>query len=197
MNTALQALASCSSGPSAPATTYAFQFWADTSLGILKQRNAANTAWISVLVLATGAVVDGSVTPVKLSAGAPTWTALGEFTVIAPALLGYGPGAGGVVTQLTSKATAVTLNKPTGQITMNAAALAAAARVAFTVNNTLADASTNIVLSVAAGSASPNEYIITARAIAGGFVVIVKNDGTGSASDALVIQYSLYKGAIA
>lgn len=46
-NESLQALASLSSGATAPATTYAYQWWADTSTGILKQRNAANDAWIN------------------------------------------------------------------------------------------------------------------------------------------------------
>lgn len=54
VNGALGALATCSSGATEPATKYAFQWWADTASGILKQRNAANTAWLSVLTLATG-----------------------------------------------------------------------------------------------------------------------------------------------
>jgi hypothetical protein len=40
INAALQALASNSSGATAPATTFAYQWWADTTSGILKQRNA-------------------------------------------------------------------------------------------------------------------------------------------------------------
>jgi hypothetical protein len=54
INAALQALASNSSGATAPATTFAYQWWADTTSGILKQRNAANSAWVNVLNLATG-----------------------------------------------------------------------------------------------------------------------------------------------
>ena len=46
-----------------------------------------------------------------------------------------GPTTGGTVTQATNKSTAVTLNAESGQITMNNAALAAAAEVSFTVNN--------------------------------------------------------------
>lgn len=46
LNAELQALVSNSSGASAPATTYAYQWWADTTNGLLKQRNAANTGWI-------------------------------------------------------------------------------------------------------------------------------------------------------
>src|SRR6266478_1107834 len=46
VNSALQALASRSSGASAPSTTYAYQGWADTTSNTLKRRNAANGAWI-------------------------------------------------------------------------------------------------------------------------------------------------------
>ena len=47
VNQSLQALASLSSGATAPTTTYAYMLWADTTTGILKQRNAANSAWIN------------------------------------------------------------------------------------------------------------------------------------------------------
>lgn len=51
MNDALQALASNSSGSSAPTTTYAYQFWADTNAGLLRMRNAANNAWVTIGLL--------------------------------------------------------------------------------------------------------------------------------------------------
>jgi hypothetical protein len=43
---ALRALASMSSGASEPATMYAYQLWLDTTNGLIKQRNGANTGWI-------------------------------------------------------------------------------------------------------------------------------------------------------
>ena len=56
-NESLQALASLSSGATAPTTTYAYQWWADSTTNILKMRNASNTAWVSILNLDTGAVI--------------------------------------------------------------------------------------------------------------------------------------------
>lgn len=47
VNDALAALFSLSSGATAPSTTVAYQWWVDTANGLLKQRNAANTAWIT------------------------------------------------------------------------------------------------------------------------------------------------------
>jgi hypothetical protein len=46
LNDALQALASNSSGATEPATTYAGQFWYDSTNDVLKFRNEANSAWI-------------------------------------------------------------------------------------------------------------------------------------------------------
>lgn len=51
LNAALKAGASLNSGPTAPATTYAHMWWADTTANILKRRNAANTAWINAMSL--------------------------------------------------------------------------------------------------------------------------------------------------
>lgn len=48
LNNALQALASNSSGATAPSTTYAYQWWYDETTDILKIRNANNDAWINV-----------------------------------------------------------------------------------------------------------------------------------------------------
>ncbi len=51
LNNALQALVSNSSSATEPGTKYAYQFWADTTDGQLKQRDSANNAWIVVAEL--------------------------------------------------------------------------------------------------------------------------------------------------
>lgn len=48
LNNALAAIVSQNSGATAPATTYANQFWYDTSTDTLKQRNESNTVWVSL-----------------------------------------------------------------------------------------------------------------------------------------------------
>lgn len=47
LNLAILALAKLSDGATAPATTYAGMLWHDTANGVVKQRNAANSAWIT------------------------------------------------------------------------------------------------------------------------------------------------------
>lgn len=54
VNASLQALAGNNSGASEPTTPYAYMFWADTTTGLLKQRNAANNAWITLGKMSTG-----------------------------------------------------------------------------------------------------------------------------------------------
>jgi hypothetical protein len=48
LNGALQALATLSSGSSAPSTTYANMLWYDTGTNTLKMRSEADDAWISI-----------------------------------------------------------------------------------------------------------------------------------------------------
>ena len=53
LNGALEALTTCQLGASAPSPTWPLMWWGDTGNGLLKQRNAANTAWINRCDLAT------------------------------------------------------------------------------------------------------------------------------------------------
>jgi hypothetical protein len=53
LNNALSAIVTNNSGATAPSTTYAYQWWPDTTTGLLKIRNAANSAWVTVGTLAT------------------------------------------------------------------------------------------------------------------------------------------------
>jgi len=48
INLALSAIVSLNSSASEPGTMYAYQLWADTAAGLLKIRNSANTAWITL-----------------------------------------------------------------------------------------------------------------------------------------------------
>jgi hypothetical protein len=73
LNTILAAIVSQNSGSTAPTTTYAYQWWIDTGVSpaLLKLRNTANNAWITIgdvtaanlgLVSTTGATFTGDVT---------------------------------------------------------------------------------------------------------------------------------------
>tara|TARA_R100001086_G_scaffold250061_1_gene193053 strand:- start:1595 stop:2875 length:1281 start_codon:yes stop_codon:yes gene_type:complete len=48
LNNALDAIVSNNSGSSQPSTTFAYEWWIDTSANLLKLRNSANNAWITL-----------------------------------------------------------------------------------------------------------------------------------------------------
>ena len=68
VNDALAAIVSQNSGTAEPSPTFAFQLWADTTNGLLKIRNSANNAWVTIGTLAAdrlglGAPFSGSSAP--------------------------------------------------------------------------------------------------------------------------------------
>lgn len=111
--------------------------------------------------------------------------------------VGYGTGAGGTVTQATSKSTGVTLDKVTGAITMNGAALAGGAIVTFLVTNS-AVAATDFVDAKLASAGTPGTYSVEATGVsAGSFSITVTNKTGGSLSEAIVLRFIVLKGVSA
>lgn len=72
-NNALAAVVSQNSGVAQPSTTYAYQWWADTTTGLLKIRNAANNAWITV-----GTLADANLGLLSLAGGTLTGAVLAD-----------------------------------------------------------------------------------------------------------------------
>jgi len=108
---------------------------------------------------------------------------------------GYATGSGGVVTQATSKATGVTLNKSTGQITLNNAALAASTTVSFTLTNTVIEAGDILIMNhISAGTAG--SYSLNAQSTAGSASINVRNISLGSLSEAIVIAFAVVKAVV-
>lgn len=111
--------------------------------------------------------------------------------------IGYGTGSGGTVTQLTSKGTAVTLNKPSGKITMNSASLAAGANVSFYLSNSLVTSNDNIEITIDNYSVGAEKYIIRKSIENGKVYINIKNDTATPFSDAIVLNFAIIKGATA
>ena len=77
LNDALAAIVSNNSGSSEPATTYAYQWWADTTANVLKIRNSANNAWITLRELdGTMLIEDGTAAAPGLSFASDTNTGI-------------------------------------------------------------------------------------------------------------------------
>lgn len=140
----------------------------------------ANVTTFSSVVSATGNVVStGNI----FSAGSGT--------------VGYNAGAGGTVSQTGNKSTGVTLNKPSGEITMQATALAAATSVTFTLTNSTISARDLLLLNIVGGVATPGTYNLDANCTTGSAVVTVRNITAGSLSEAIVLRYAVIRGSIA
>lgn len=123
-----------------------------------------------------------------------TWSLVGQTT----SGIGYSTGAGGAVTQLTSKATGVALNKFCGQITMNNAALAGGAVVSFILTNS-AIAQTDVVNAQhgSAGTAGAYRVAVKSSGSAGSVIIEVTNTTGGSLSEAIVINFAVFKAVAA
>ncbi len=109
--------------------------------------------------------------------------------------MGYRAGAGGAVTQATSKATAFTLSKVCGQITTAADALNAATIVSATWTNTLIAATDVVAISHVSGGTS-GAYTFNVQPGAGTATLTLRNNTAGNLSEALVLSFVVLKSAI-
>jgi len=164
---------------------------------------------ISLTPKGTGSV---NITKVNIDAGTIDGTTVGATvpaaihgtTIEATTSIGYPTGAGGAVTQATSRTTGVTLNKITGQITLFAGSLAGHDADEFTLTNSAIGANDVIVLGIkngcAAGTRKYYQVHVVAQA-AGSCVISVGNIDNATipstGTDSPVLQFAVIKGAIA
>jgi hypothetical protein len=105
---------------------------------------------------------------------------------------GYKAGAGGTVTQITSRTTGVTLNTVTGAITLLAAAPVVGTYFTFTVTNSTVAATDVVVVSV---KSATDTYIAAVSAVAAGSFNITAVSTLGTTSDSPVINFAVIKGS--
>lgn len=174
---------------------------ANNAVSIRQQVNGADGVFVQRFTdtTPTGSFFRGvdstnSTTLFNIDAGGAVNSASSIKSSSSAAGVGYATGAGGTVTQITNKSTAVTLNKVCGRITTSNSAIAASAVAGFTVNNSSIAAGDVVILNLISGFATNSSYLITAeQTVAGSFGLIMRNLTTGSLSEALVIQYVVIK----
>jgi hypothetical protein len=137
----------------------------------------------------TGSTIDNTVI------GGTTPAAVTGTTILASSEIGYNASAQGTVTQATSKSTGVTLNKSAGQITMNAASLAAGTTVLFTLTNSTLSAKDVLIVNVGSGGTSGAYWPYVANVAAGTAVIGVYNNTASPLAEAIVINYAIIHGA--
>jgi hypothetical protein len=110
--------------------------------------------------------------------------------------IGYASGAGGTVTQGSSRTTGVTLSKLCGTIVMYSAAVAAAASSTFTLTNTFI-AATDMVIVQHVGATNACSWHCEAIPAAGSASIVVKNISAASITEATPLRFTIIKGVTA
>tara|TARA_R110002126_G_scaffold78152_1_gene194814 strand:+ start:426 stop:836 length:411 start_codon:yes stop_codon:yes gene_type:complete len=115
----------------------------------------------------------------------------GADSILSSGKLGYTTSALGLVTQLVSKATAVTLNKSSGRITTFATAMLTGTLATFTVNNSLVSVNDTVILSISGGATSQGYNVWVDVMAAGSFNITLLNRSAGTLTEAVIINFAL------
>lgn len=155
----------------------------------------ASTDDLRTALINLGLYTTGGASPLNLNGGALTASS-GTFTAAITSSgptsgIGYGTGAGGAVTQITSRVTGVTLDKVCGDITLVSAA-GSAAYQSFTVTNSTVAATDTIQVNQKSGT-DKNIILVTALA-AGSFQITFATTG-GTTVEQPVFTFTVIKGA--
>lgn len=112
--------------------------------------------------------------------------------------IGYTAGAGGSVTQITSRATTVILNELCGNIIMFAATQAAQNIVTFTLTNSFIEANDQVFVTyIGANATNRGMWNLCTVPAAGSCVITIRNVSTvTSASEATPLRFTIIKGAV-
>ena len=164
----------------------------------LASPTSANLAAAVTDETGTGALVFGTspalTTPDIGAAAGTSLTTTGSQLVSGTGKQGYATGSGGTASQGSGsgKATAVTLSKSNGSITLDAANLNAATTVSFTLTNTVIEAGDILVMNhISAGTAGA--YTLNAQCAAGSASINVRNVTAGNLAEAIVIRFAVVK----
>jgi len=108
---------------------------------------------------------------------------------------GYSAGAGGAVTQATSRTTTVVLNKLCGNITMFSAAQAANAIVTFTLTNSFI-AAADFLLVQHISATNGGAWVFSCVCGAGSATISIANSTAASITSATPLRFTIIKGAV-
>ena len=120
---------------------------------------------------------------------------LGGVTSASPTVgVGYATGAGGAITQITSRTTGVTLNNACGQITLFSATTTAGQTSSIVVTNSSVSVGDVIFISQQTGSGI---YFFTTKAAAGSFTLSIYTPAAVAVAEAPVLNFAVIKSVAA
>ena len=112
--------------------------------------------------------------------------------------IGYITGAGSYVTQITNRATGVTINALTGQITTDNTSLAAEASAQFIVTNSKVRLNDVVAISIQSGAIGVGTMATVCVVADGSFTIRVHNGNVAAGTaetGAIIINFVVLKGA--
>jgi len=133
-------------------------------------------------------------------------TALGQFqgytsgwySVLTSDKIGYTTGVGGAVTQINTKATSVTLNKISGQITSHTESLAGNATVIFDVLNSTVSQTDTIIINMKSSGSNIGQYQCWIASIGNNtFTVALRNMSGSPLAEAVTMNFAVIKAVAA
>jgi len=165
-----------------------------TTTGALTVGSLSPTLAITASSLTvSGATSTGSL---SVSGAASTAAITSSSTILAngnSSKIGYNTGAGGTITQgAGAKTNSVTLNRPTGIIVTDNAALAGDTAVTFNLSNSVIEATDIVVVSHISGG-TLGSYNFAVAPAAGNANIVIRNITTGSLSEALTLRFIVIK----
>jgi len=152
----------------------------------------------TLAITASSLTVSGATSTGSLSVSGATSTAAitSSSTILAngnSSKIGYNTGAGGTITQgAGAKTNSVTLNRPTGIIVTDNAALASATSVTFNLSNSVIEATDIVVVSHISGG-TLGAYNFAVAPAAGNANIVIRNITAASLSEALTLRFIVIK----
>ena len=139
------------------------------------------------------------VAPVLGVASATSLAVSGLLTSSSPSAgIGYATGAGSTVTQLTNRATGVTINAICGNIVTMNTSLSAGAEVLFTVTNSSVAAGDVVAISCKGGQTADTSFPYVYTVAAGSFIIALHNRNASTAdTGAMTINFAIIKAVTA
>lgn len=149
----------------------------------------------SVAVNSSSLTVSGSpiVAAGTITVDLPANIAVGNITANSTGGIGYATGAGSTVTQGTSRTTGVTINNPTGSITLVSAA-GTSSYTTFTVTNSTVAATDVIIVNQKSGT---DKYEAFVTNVSAGSFNITFSDVSGTTTEQPVFNFAVIKGVTA
>lgn len=150
----------------------------------------------SALITCVGNVTSGNVNTSGLISATGNIISTGNIVLNDGGTMGYVAGAGGTISQTGNKSGNVTLNKPTGEITMQNSNLASDTTVDFYLTNSTITTHDLLIINQTS-TANAGGYVFNAICNTGNAHIFVRNVMAATAGDAIVLRYAVVRGAVA